>query len=97
VTFIVDTTTHAAKRWERAVDLVYVDADHSRKSAMDDMEAWLPHGPKAFLLDDTMDSNDPHGSPLEAAEDFCRRHGWTMWNIPVGTGLCIVLPGFVAI
>ena len=93
VTFVVSLTTEYAKQWSGSVDIVYVDADHSAKSAEDDLEAWLVHSPRMFLMDDTMDLNTPHGSPLHAAEAFARRHGWTQWNIPLGTGLCVLLPG----
>jgi predicted O-methyltransferase YrrM len=92
VTFVVDLTTRYAKKWDGPVDIVYVDADHSAKSALEDLEAWAVHSPRLFLMDDTMDSNAHFKSPLHAAETFCERHGWTQWNIPLGTGLCVLLP-----
>ncbi len=92
ITFVVSDSVSYADRWQGPVDVVYVDSDHSRRHALNELNGWLRHGPRMFLMDDTLDPNDPHGSPLEAALDFCAQHSWTWCNIPVGTGLAILLP-----
>lgn len=92
VTFLIDKTVAAAKKWKGPVDIVYVDADHSAQSVFEDLEAWAKHKPKLFLVDDTMDANDPHGSPLDGVERFCQKSGWRYWNIPLATGLAILVP-----
>jgi len=97
VTFILGKTVATAKKWpsicQKPIDIVYVDGDHTRAGALADMTAWAALHPRMMLVDDTMDTDPPSGCPLYAVEDFCKQSGWTAWNIPIGTGLCVLLPG----
>ena len=91
-TFVIDSSTGFAKKWQGPVDLVYVDADHSAASVEADLTAWAKHNPRLFLVDDTLDTNVPHGSPLDGMEAFASKCGWTWWNLPLATGLGVLMP-----
>ena len=43
VRYIIDDSVNVAKSWERKLDFLIVDGDHSYNGVMRDIEAWLPH------------------------------------------------------
>ena len=73
-------------------DVVYVDSDHSYAHALAELRIWSKLNPKVVFADDTMDPNEPWGSPIQAVHDFCEESGWRYINVPVATGLAILVP-----
>lgn len=97
VTFVTGDSVEYARRYAAMEgpppDLVYLDSDHSRAHVLAELRAWAALKPRAMFVDDTLDPNEPHGSPLEAVVDFCREAAvWSWWNIPIHTGLAILVP-----
>lgn len=95
-TFVIaDTVEFAGRAWrDGAIDVLYCDSDHSRQHVLNELNAWVPRfKPKLVLIDDTLDPNAGFGSPYEAALDFVAANpGWRVWNIPIHTGLTILVP-----
>lgn len=92
VTFLTGDTVRAAVAWTTPVDVVYVDSDHSYAHALIELCVWSVHGPRVIFADDTLNENGTHGAPIEAVHDFCEKLGWRYVNVPVHSGLAILLP-----
>jgi predicted O-methyltransferase YrrM len=53
IRYMPTTTLEAAKSWTEPIDYLYVDADHSYKAVLADLQAWAPHvKPGGLILGD---------------------------------------------
>jgi predicted O-methyltransferase YrrM len=71
-------------------DVVYVDGDHSREGALQDLRLGLTAKPRALILDDATNLDDVR----RAGDEFARERGLTPRFVPSRTGLYVFgLPG----
>lgn len=92
--FVIGDSIAFAAKHRGPVDVLYCDSDHSKAHVLAELNAWTADRPDIplVLVDDVLDPNEPHGSPIEAVEAFCEEKGWDWWVAPIGTGLAILRP-----
>jgi len=78
VRLVVSTTADAARFWTEPIDYLYIDADHSYASVVEDLQAWVPHvKPGGLIVGD--DYNNPMFPGVKLAwDEFERQHGLTL-------------------
>lgn len=53
VTFMTNDSVEAGYDWQNGeIDILFIDADHSKKSVYNDFQAWIRHNPKVIFWHD---------------------------------------------
>lgn len=78
VRLIASTTTDAAPWWDRPLDYLYIDADHSYEGVRADLALWAPFvKPGGLLLGDDY-GNAMYPGVQQAWDEFERAHDLTL-------------------
>jgi len=91
IVMITSDSIEAANNWNKPIDILFCDSDHSYNHVYGELVAWERFNPKIIFIHDTLSREGEKADPYFAAKDYAEKRGKKFVNLGIPLGLGIII------